>query len=504
MGIGGALQGIFGGGNSYNATMSPTLGSPKRNGESNEAYKARLYNEYAATQNDYERAIKQAMGQKIDKNVLDFNQSNNTAAQQKVLNQQLGQRANQNINFGSQPSMDQQQGLINQLIAQGQGQGPNPAMDQLRMTTDQNARQQAALVAGARGVNPALAARLAAQQGASINQQAAGQAALQSAQQQLAAQQQAGGLLGQQIGQQTQQAGLNAQQQQAYNQLLAQNLSSQRGQDIGQATAQGQAGLGLMANRTAAEAMRRQAQAQEKQRIDNAYNAMNNINAGVAAQNSSQEFQYGAGAMSGLSSALQSAALMNKGGVVNMAKGGMSQSDGGLGSFQNFQSGNPFYSQLAEAGNVASKTGKDIQESFTGLTDPNVMKKVSSLFENKLPMMAGDAGIGEAAGAEGGLDVLSQVAPLALASNGGKVSGKAKVKGDSVVNDTVPAMLSPGEIVIPRTATETPEDAHAFLDKIIKKNNGSSYKEILDAKQHYHNMAHGGEMASCMYCGGMA
>ena len=44
MGIGGALQGIFGGGNSYNATMSPTLGSQKRNGESNEAYKARLYN----------------------------------------------------------------------------------------------------------------------------------------------------------------------------------------------------------------------------------------------------------------------------------------------------------------------------------------------------------------------------------------------------------------------------------------------------------------------------
>jgi hypothetical protein len=34
---------------------------------------------------------------------------------------------------------------------------------------------------------------------------------------------------------------------------------------------------------------------------------------------------------------------------------------------------------------------------------------------------------------------------------GGHVSGKAKVEGDSQENDTVPAMLSPGELVIPRS-----------------------------------------------------
>jgi hypothetical protein len=39
-------------------------------------------------------------------------------------------------------------------------------------------------------------------------------------------------------------------------------------------------------------------------------------------------------------------------------------------------------------------------------------------------------------------------------SNGGTINGRAKVSGDSRVNDTVPAMLSPGEIVIPRSAVD--------------------------------------------------
>jgi hypothetical protein len=37
-------------------------------------------------------------------------------------------------------------------------------------------------------------------------------------------------------------------------------------------------------------------------------------------------------------------------------------------------------------------------------------------------------------------------------SNGGLVSGRAPVAGDNIKNDIVPAMLSPGELVIPRSA----------------------------------------------------
>ena len=50
-------------------------------------------------------------------------------------------------------------------------------------------------------------------------------------------------------------------------------------------------------------------------------------------------------------------------------------------------------------------------------------------------------------------------------AHGGHVPGKAKVEGDSLKNDTVPAMLSPGEIVIPRTAAQSFDKAVKFLEK---------------------------------------
>lgn len=42
---------------------------------------------------------------------------------------------------------------------------------------------------------------------------------------------------------------------------------------------------------------------------------------------------------------------------------------------------------------------------------------------------------------------------------GGKVPGKAEVDGDSYANDKVPAVLSPGEIVVPRSITQSPDAA---------------------------------------------
>ena len=38
---------------------------------------------------------------------------------------------------------------------------------------------------------------------------------------------------------------------------------------------------------------------------------------------------------------------------------------------------------------------------------------------------------------------------------GGHVGGEAEVPGDSEQNDTVPALLSPGELVIPRSVPKT-------------------------------------------------
>lgn len=63
----------------------------------------------------------------------------------------------------------------------------------------------------------------------------------------------------------------------------------------------------------------------------------------------------------------------------------------------------------------------------------------------------------------GMMKTVGQLAPIAMAllSKGGNVPGQAKVSGDSYSNDTVPAMLSPGEVVIPRHVMESKDPAAA-------------------------------------------
>lgn len=52
-------------------------------------------------------------------------------------------------------------------------------------------------------------------------------------------------------------------------------------------------------------------------------------------------------------------------------------------------------------------------------------------------------------------------------SDGGDVPGQASVQGDSKSNDTVPAMLSPGEHVIPRSKVEELKWIKGFIDHIL-------------------------------------
>lgn len=64
--------------------------------------------------------------------------------------------------------------------------------------------------------------------------------------------------------------------------------------------------------------------------------------------------------------------------------------------------------------------------------------------------------------------------PTQFASNGGRINGQAKVSGDSKKNDTVPAMLSPGEIVIPRSHVDSPEKIASFLNGLL----GTSFQNV--------------------------
>jgi len=105
----------------------------------------------------------------------------------------------------------QQQQLTQMLMNQSQGNGPNPAQAMLNQATNNNIQQTAAQIAGAKGISPALAARLGAQSGAAAKQASAGQGATMAAQQQLGAEGQLNSsLLGQQQILQNAQAAQNS------------------------------------------------------------------------------------------------------------------------------------------------------------------------------------------------------------------------------------------------------------------------------------------------------
>lgn len=86
-------------------------------------------------------------------------------------------------------------------------------------------------------------------------------------------------------------------------------------------------------------------------------------------------------------------------------------------------------------------------------------------------------GILNAAGAVG--------AGFAKRAHGGVIPGQAQIKGDSTSNDTVPTMLSPGEIVIPRTMASDSEKAKAFIDHLMsskeKRSDKTGYAKVLEA-----------------------
>jgi hypothetical protein len=72
------------------------------------------------------------------------------------------------------------------------------------------------------------------------------------------------------------------------------------------------------------------------------------------------------------------------------------------------------------------------------------------------------------------------------AAHGGYVTGgKVNAPGDSPSNDTVHTMLSPGEIVIPRSKAHDPEKAKEFIDHLLKDENkdDSGYGEVLKARR---------------------
>ncbi len=302
----------------------------------------------------------------------------------------------QDFNPMIQDQIAQQKQLADQLRTQSQGAGPNPAMEQLRQTTQNNIQQNTGMIASQKGINPALATRMAAQNAGMMNQQAAGQGAVMRANQQLAAQQQ----LGQQVlGMNQLFQGANAAQNQAINQgsLGAQGLMAQ--QELQNAQQRGLISSSML----------------------------NNVS-GMATKliGGGGGFAYG-------------------GMVPHMALGG----------------------QVKVLG--SDKDNKMDIGGMKGFFD-SLMKSAPS--GGGAEMIAPTSGVPMPAAMYGGGMAQSHVTNALMMRSGGMVGGQANVYGDSPKNDTVPAMLSPGEIVIPRSVAQganAPDKSAAFVAAVLAK-----------------------------------
>lgn len=323
----------------------------------------------------------------------------------------------------------QQQALAQALLSQSQGQGPNPVQAQLAQQTGNNVQNQGALMASQRGANsnPALMARQAAMQGANTQQQGVGQAATLQAQQQLAAQQQ-------QAGVQAQMAQEGLQQQQiSQGAQAAQNTTLTQGQ------------LGAQ-----------------------------NINANVYGQNAQQS-----GNIFG--------SLLNSAG--SMMGGGGGGGGGGMMSMM----------ALNKGGRVPQMSGGGIADfSSAGVQMPG-LKDYTAFAATPIDLSGDDkdkdkdgggggplqsTGIGGGGGqyAVSGAYARGGVTLPMLA--GGDVPGKANVKGDSKSNDTQPALLSPGEIVIPRSIAQSPDRERKVIEFLRHLKGPKGYQGVMEARKY--------------------
>lgn len=369
----------------------------------------------------------------------------------------------QDPNIYNQPGLQQTQAgaannasFIQALQGQSQGLGPSASQTMLSNAANQNAANAMAMAASQRGVSPGLAlrqAQMSAQQG---NQQAAAQGVAARQQEQMNAQ----GMLGGAIGQQ-QMAGLN---------------QLQMGQKAAQSNQQTQLG-------------------------------QNQINAGISQGNQQAQNNVTGGILGGIASGITKLAMAGGGQVPTQGNFGQMpvqlpsyipqqaiqptagpqvqrMADGGLPESTGMGGPQSFLGQFFKGFNEASGSGGGgATGPFGGDANSSLFKGVSALAglgaKQAGGAMSGGAPnpmMGEASStlpAEGGP---AAAMPMMMASRGGQakgvVPGQAKVPGDSLKNDRVPALLSPKEIVLPRSVTmapDAPEKAAAFVRAILAK-----------------------------------
>lgn len=352
-------------------------------------------------------------------------QYTDTDALQGIANQQLaGARDVQGQLSGlAQQRTDFGQALANQAL----GKSPSIADAQLKMAMDRNLSQQIAAAKANRAVNPALQAR-------QINQAAAQGAqatAQQSAVNKLAEQQQAQQMFGNYLGQQ-QQAGANFLQ------------------------GAGQSQSGVMNNQFA-----------------NQQRGINMIQG--AAQ---------AGAMAFGASDASLKTLVKKysqGGMVKPAKkyaaGGMVP-DAGAGSFLSAMKSLDLGGSQQPQG-IVDVTGGQMLAQNNSNFGKDFGSALAKIIKGKAPT---EGGLEHLAGRNAG-NVALGAAPVGgtlMRADGGYVQGPEISAADSEVNDVVPALLSGGEVVVPKTVVQKGSKAAAKFVAKEKAKHGQSGGKMAD------------------------
>jgi hypothetical protein len=408
-----------------------------------------------------------------------------------LSNNFVAQTPTSNMSFSGMPyaagvsqSQSTLNGLQNMLMAQAQGGGPNPAAEQLKQGTNRNIAQAYAL--GQSQPNNAGAARNIANNVAGINQQSASDAAQQRMQQQLSAQQQLGQIsLGQygtagrlltdaeqlqlQQAQGNQQAALNAQAINAQTSIGNQ----QYGANV--------VGSGINAGAAA---------------LANGAQAASSLFKGGTPSGSMPTMGNGAGLDPGLGA--------NTPGLIDTGGGSSGPGDygggGGETGYAAYGGMAPNFRHYADGGAVAPDMAPYLAPNYnpanytdySGKSSLDTLRRPDLLHAN--PALAPYQSINMRGGALSQLGFTSnsdfnviggQVAPVVAGTimgasraataghaAGGAIPGRASKAGNSYSNDTVPAMLSPGEIVLPRSVTQDPaaaEKAKQFVEAIKKR-----------------------------------
>jgi hypothetical protein len=382
-----------------------------------------------------------------------------------AINQAPSQMAGVQGNQQAQQAQLQALQILQQTGQTGMTPQSQAALAQIRqqVAADTNSKQQAIqqqfAAQGQGGSGAQLIGELQnAQSGANQESTAGNQVAAMAAQNALQAIGQAGTLGGQIQGQQFGEQAQKAQAQDIINQFNTANQLGVQQQNVGasnQAQAQNLANQQALANANTQQAnqeLLRQNQAQNQEYLESL----------GAAQTINQGAQGYAGTMTGLGSqAAQSASA-----PYTAIGSGL----GAVGSYMNSNSNSP-----SNGGGSNNSVSNNYYANNEGSVLPgSPLNAPIAPSQNQSAFARG--GI-IAKYNEGGDAMDYQGGKTTDYRQGGPVPGRAPVKGDSPKNDIVKAMLSPGEMVVPRTLAKT-----TFGKKLAKLL--EMHHEVMDHQKH--------------------